>query len=91
MIADSILNLHCEKLISSPAEDPHIAEQLGEAGRGLWEREERNGEEEGEGEMETERGDEDGDEGGGEEGTEEERKGESKETAEGEKGEGSEE
>ena len=46
MIADSILNLHDEKLISSPAEDPHIAEQLGEAGRRLGEREERDGEEE---------------------------------------------
>ena len=52
MIADSILNLHREKLISSPAEDPHIAEQLGEAGRILGEREERDGEEEEEGEVE---------------------------------------
>ena len=79
MIADSILNLHHEKLISSPAEDPHITEQLGEAGRRLGEREEIDGEEEEEGEMETERRDEDGDEGGGEE----KRKGESKGTAEG--------
>ena len=39
MIANSILNLKEKGLITSPEEDPHIVEQLGEAGRTLRESE----------------------------------------------------
>jgi len=39
VIANSILNLKEKGLITSPEEDPHIVEQLGEAGRTLRESE----------------------------------------------------
>ena len=43
MIANSILKLKENGLITSPEEDPHIVEQLGEAGRTLRESEGEGG------------------------------------------------
>lgn len=43
MIADSILNLHKEGLITAPSEDPHIGEQLGDEAARLRPQEEGEG------------------------------------------------